>query len=502
MRTTRRRAALAALAIAGVSVIGLGSAGSSIARSNLTTVAHVTPAVVAHGRALDRGQHDDSAVLGRPGEPLRRRREHGDLAPARSRDGQDVLLLDRRRGPRAGCEYPAESQYVVAVGGTALNLTTPATPTTSGEPPCNNGGGCLDSEPRPSWQTGIGTPAKWGSSVGVHRPRQPTVARSRASARTARTAVPATFIFFDGAAHAASAARASRRRSGRRRTVIWNNHNAANGRPGIGFAAPLIYALANDPTTYARDFHDVTTGTNGFAAATGWDEATGWGSADFNKLANNLADVTYTGPTQVSKGDTITLSATLLDKGAATMLATAGARDAEGLARRRRLVLRRDCRLERERLVQRHDQRRPRPLQGDRRVCRRRRVRGRLADRGLPREHIPTKITYIGRHERRLQRPGDAVGDAHRRRQPDLVHERRPDLRQDAHLHARRRELLGHDRTASGSRDLHGDAARRSGRLLRRRELRRVTPEYKASSVEYRVHGQQGGEQARRTQAR
>jgi hypothetical protein len=97
--------------------------------------------------------------------------------------------------------------------------------------------------------------------------------------------------------------------------VIWNKNNAAKGRPGIGFAAPLIYSLANDSTTYANDFHDITTGSNGFAAVTGWDEATGWGSPDFNKLSNNPIDITYTGPTQASHGDTITLSATLYDKG-------------------------------------------------------------------------------------------------------------------------------------------------------------------------------------------
>ena len=104
--------------------------------------------------------------------------------------------------------------------------------------------------------------------------------------------------------------------------MIWNKHNAATGRPGIGFSAPLLYALANDPTTYANDFHDITSGSNGFSAGTGWDEVTGWGSPDINKLANNVPDVTYTGPTNASQGDTITLSATLFDHNASTVLAT------------------------------------------------------------------------------------------------------------------------------------------------------------------------------------
>ena len=86
-------------------------------------------------------------------------------------------------------------------------------------------------------------------------------------------------------------------------------------RPGIGFAAPLIYAIANDETDYKRDFHDITKGTNGFAARPGWDEATGWGSPDFNNLANNKAEIVYTGPTQAEEGEKITLSGDLYDKG-------------------------------------------------------------------------------------------------------------------------------------------------------------------------------------------
>jgi hypothetical protein len=70
-------------------------------------------------------------------------------------------------------------------------------------------------------------------------------------------------------------------------SVIWNNLNAAAGRPGIGFSAPLIYSLANSPSLYASDFHDITTGSNGFPATTGWDEATGWGSPNFNNLVSS-----------------------------------------------------------------------------------------------------------------------------------------------------------------------------------------------------------------------
>ena len=152
---------------------------------------------------------------------------------------------------------------------------------------------------------------------------EPDVAAITGFCKDGSNCGPGTFIFFDGTAHCCFGGTSLATPVWAAASVVWNNNNAANGRPGVGFDGPLIYALANDPTTYARDFHDVTTGTNGFAATTGWDEATGWGSADFDKLSNNIADVTYTGPTTVTQGDTITLSATLLDHNASTTLATA-----------------------------------------------------------------------------------------------------------------------------------------------------------------------------------
>jgi Pro-kumamolisin, activation domain len=66
---------------------------------------------------------------------------------------------------------------------------------------------------------------------------------------------------------------------------------------GQGNINPLFYNLAGTPTTYAQVFHDITSGTTScvtgaaecssasqgdFAAGTGYDEATGLGSVDFN----------------------------------------------------------------------------------------------------------------------------------------------------------------------------------------------------------------------------
>lgn len=212
-------------------------------------------------------------------------------------------------GASAGCQYPAVSQYVVAVGGTQLNVG--AGSSWSSETAIQNGGGCTNSVSRPSWQTGIGSPLIW----------QNTACTGRAEPDVAANSGIGAYLYYDGSPQCCIGGTSLATPIWAALSVIWNKNNAATGRPGIGFSAPLIYQVANDATAYANDFHDITSGSNGFNAVAGWDEATGWGSPDFNKLSNNPIDIAYTGPVQASKGDTITLSGTLYDKGTTNGLA-------------------------------------------------------------------------------------------------------------------------------------------------------------------------------------
>ena len=65
---------------------------------------------------------------------------------------------------------------------------------------------------------------------------------------------------------------------------------------GLGSINPALYALASNPTTYANDFFDVTTGKNqtdptiaGYPATTGWDPITGLGTPNVANLIPDLA---------------------------------------------------------------------------------------------------------------------------------------------------------------------------------------------------------------------
>ena len=200
-------------------------------------------------------------------------------------------------GATVSPSYPADSPYVVAVGGT--NLTTDASYAYSGEtawsctslaqctaPPPDgtggSGGDCSTVFARPAWQTGVGAATCSG----------------RAEPDVAADADPNTGadVYYQGSAQLIGGASLA--------TPLWsgmaavtNRYLAAQGQTLMGFSAPRIYQLANNTTTDARDFHDVTSGSNGHPAGVGWDEVTGWGSPN---LANLAADWTGAGGVPVA----------------------------------------------------------------------------------------------------------------------------------------------------------------------------------------------------------
>jgi subtilase family serine protease len=75
--------------------------------------------------------------------------------------------------------------------------------------------------------------------------------------------------------------------------ALANTARAGLGKGPIGFANPALYSIAHANT---NDFHDITAGTNtlvgtgiGFAAAAGFDLATGWGTPNVAVLVAHLA---------------------------------------------------------------------------------------------------------------------------------------------------------------------------------------------------------------------
>jgi kumamolisin len=76
--------------------------------------------------------------------------------------------------------------------------------------------------------------------------------------------------------------------------ALANQQSVANGGSRLGFINPTIYAQ-NITSSYATDFHDITSGVSGsYSAVTGYDLVTGWGTPNGVGLINALAPTSKT----------------------------------------------------------------------------------------------------------------------------------------------------------------------------------------------------------------
>jgi subtilase family serine protease len=179
--------------------------------------------------------------------------------------------------------YPAESVYVVAVGGT--DLTT------------NGAGGSWASET--AWADSSGGPADNGFAIPSW---QVGVANSSNQASTTIRNLPdvAAEGNFDNylcdqgscAGDWGGTSFAAPRWAGF--LALTNQQVVANGNSTLGFLNPIIYPIA-EGSNYTSDFHDITSGNNNngkgksYNAVTGYDLVTGWGSPNGQNLINALA---------------------------------------------------------------------------------------------------------------------------------------------------------------------------------------------------------------------
>lgn len=87
--------------------------------------------------------------------------------------------------------------------------------------------------------------------------------------------------------------------------AIANEARGMRGERGLGLVAPALYGIARSAHSYARDFHDITSGNNvlgsgndpsadpsqGFFAGSGFDDATGLGTPNVGNLVSDLVGV-------------------------------------------------------------------------------------------------------------------------------------------------------------------------------------------------------------------
>lgn len=174
--------------------------------------------------------------------------------------------------------YPAEDAYVTAVGGTDLSTSSAAGPWSSETAWADSGGGISpDKIAIPSWQA---TTASSCSACSKTYRNAPDVAAN------------ANFTFYVCADQTACTANTYGGTSFA--APMWagylalvNQQLVANGSSAIGFINPTLYSIGNG-SNYTTDFHDITSGSNGYSATTSYDLVTGWGSPDGSNLLNAL----------------------------------------------------------------------------------------------------------------------------------------------------------------------------------------------------------------------
>ena len=180
--------------------------------------------------------------------------------------------------------WPSDSVYVTSVGGTDLETSSAAGPWASETAWVDGGGGVSpDKQAIPSWQT---TTAEDCVALG-------TDPCSETYRNGPDVSANANFTFYVCADQEACTANEYGGTSFA--TPMWagylalaNQQEIANGKSALGFINPTLYSIGLS-SSYDTDFHDITSGSNGYLATVGYDLATGWGSPNGANLINALA---------------------------------------------------------------------------------------------------------------------------------------------------------------------------------------------------------------------
>ena len=189
----------------------------------------------------------------------------------------------RPDGSTLGTEFPSSDPNVLAVGANNLALSGCSTTTCTGygseSGAVISGGGISAHFAEPSWQTatigsrgGRGVPdvSMFGYNPGFW-------VYSTSSSGCGRGGNSAAWFSCAGTSLS---------------TPLWAGVLAValqfRGGESFGNIDPLLYHLAAG-SGYSSIFHDITSGSNGLSAGTGWDPVTGWGSPIANTLASAIS---------------------------------------------------------------------------------------------------------------------------------------------------------------------------------------------------------------------
>ena len=234
--------------------------------------------------------------------------------------GQSMLQASGDSGSYSnGVMAPSDDPSLTVVGGTSLTTAGAGGPWQSEKTWSGSGGGVSTVYAIPTYQQGLSMAANHGST------------KMRNIPDVALTADIQMFLIqSNGQAVVVGGTSAA--------APLWsgfialaNQQAAANAKPRIGFLNPLLYTIG-EHSNYAVDMNDVTSGSNGgFAAVTGYDLTTGWGSPAGQHLINDLTSTAEPSFSLSTSASALTVTPTSTGAATVTVTATNGFSGSVGL---------------------------------------------------------------------------------------------------------------------------------------------------------------------------
>ncbi len=181
----------------------------------------------------------------------------------------------------SGYSYPSEDPNVICVGGTDLT-TKSAGGAWSSEIGWADGGGGISPDKLliPSYQTAKGIITSGNKGSTKYRNGPDVSANSNFTFYVCADQTTCSENLYGGTSFAAPMWAGY--------LALANEQAATNGDAAPGFINPAIYALGLTKS-YDSNFHDITSGNNGFPAKKGFDLDSGWGSPNGATLIDTLA---------------------------------------------------------------------------------------------------------------------------------------------------------------------------------------------------------------------
>ncbi len=177
--------------------------------------------------------------------------------------------------------WPADDPYITSVGGTDLTTSSAAGPWASETAWSSGGGGItVNNFPIPSWQ--VAAAAACSKCSQTLRNGPDVSANANYTFYVCADQRACSENLYGGTSFAAPMWAGF--------LALVNQQAVSNGQPTLGFVNPALYNILAG-SSYGTDFHDITSGSNGFPATVGFDLATGIGTPNGQALVNSLAPV-------------------------------------------------------------------------------------------------------------------------------------------------------------------------------------------------------------------